>query len=98
MIIIFEWPEAIKTHGYGNIAYEEGFGTSIFLAILLTGILVLLYAVGVHIVLSHWMFEEGELKEYRARQLVKSIKTKNRQKQTATETKTSSRATIKHDD
>jgi hypothetical protein len=45
----------------------------VFLAVLLTGIPVLLYAVAVHIALGHFLFAPGELTLYRARKLVESI-------------------------
>ena len=75
VIIVVQWPEAMKPRGYGG-GYDQGPAASIFLALLLTGIPVVLYAVGVHVALSHWLFRPGELKAYRARQLVKSIPTK----------------------
>ncbi len=72
-IIWVLWPEAMKSHGYGYAAYEQGLASRVFLAVLLTGIPVLLYAVAVHVALSHFLFAPGEVKAYRARKLVESI-------------------------
>jgi hypothetical protein len=76
-IIWVQWPEAMKPHGYGYGAYEPGLASRVFLAVLLTGIPVLLYAVAVHIALGHFLFAPGELTLYRARKLVESIGGKN---------------------
>lgn len=73
-IIVAQWPEAMKLHGYGG-GYEQGEASTVFLAVLLTGIPALLYAGFVHITLSHWLFRPGELQSYRARRLVQSIRT-----------------------
>jgi hypothetical protein len=73
-IIWVQWPEAMKSHSIGA-GYEQGLGASIFLAILLTGIPALFYAVVVYLLLSHWLFRPDELKTYRARRLVESIPT-----------------------
>jgi hypothetical protein len=75
LIIWVEWPEAMKRHGYGH-GFEPDFGSSVYLAVLLTGIPVLLYAVAVHVVATqtHWLFAPDELQEYRARQLLNSMK------------------------
>jgi hypothetical protein len=72
-IIWVQWPEAMKPHGYGNAAYEPGLASRVFLAVLLTGIPVLLYAVAVHVALGHFLFKPGELTLHRARKLVESI-------------------------
>jgi hypothetical protein len=71
-IVWIQWPEAMKPKGYGG-GYDQGLATSIYLAVLLTGIPVLLYAVAVHVGLSHWLFQPGELKAYRARKLIESF-------------------------
>jgi len=74
IIVWVQWPEAMKSHAIGA-GYEQGLGASIFLAVLMTGIPALLYAVAVHVTLSHWLFAPDELKLYRARRLVESIRT-----------------------
>jgi hypothetical protein len=73
-IIWVQWPEAMKSHSYGA-GYEQGVGASVYLAILMTGIPALLYAVAVHVTLTHWLFRPDELKAYRARQLAERIPT-----------------------
>ncbi len=72
VIIWRVWPEAMKSHSFA-VGYEDSFATSVFLAILMTGIPALLYAVLVHIALTHLLFKPDEVKLYRARQLVESI-------------------------
>jgi hypothetical protein len=74
LIIWVQWPEAMQRHGDGH-GFEPGFGSSVYLAVLLTGIPVLLYAVAVHVIATqtHWLFAPDELQEYRARQLLKSL-------------------------
>lgn len=72
-IIWVQWPEAMKPHGYGYAAYEQGLASKVFLAALLTGIPVLLYAVAVHVALGHFLFAQDEVKVYRARKLIKSL-------------------------
>ncbi len=69
-IIWVQWPEAMKSHGYGYAAYDQGIASRVFLAVLLTGIPVLLYAVAVHVALGHFFFAPGELALYRARHLI----------------------------
>jgi hypothetical protein len=64
----------MKNHSIGA-GYEQGLGASIFLAVLMTGIPALFYAVVVYLLLSHWLFRPDELKAYRARRLVESIQT-----------------------
>lgn len=73
-IIVAQWPEAMKPRGYGG-GYEQGQASAVFLAVLLTGIPALLYASFVHVALSHCLFRPDELKAYRARRLVESIRT-----------------------
>jgi hypothetical protein len=72
-IIWVQWPEAMKSRGYGYAAYEQGLASRVFLAVLLTGIPVLLYAVAVHVALGHFLFKPGELTLHRSRKLVESI-------------------------
>jgi hypothetical protein len=74
VIVWVQWPEAMKNHSIGA-GYDEGMGTAVYLAVLMTGIPALLYAVAVHVTLTHWLFAPDELKTYRARQLVESIRT-----------------------
>jgi hypothetical protein len=83
-IIWMQWPEAMKPHGYGYAAYEPGLASRVFLAILLTGIPVLLYAVVAHVFLSHFLFAQGEVKAFRARKLVESIGGKDATEGTST--------------
>jgi hypothetical protein len=71
-IFLVQWPEAMKPRGYGG-GYDQGPAASVFLALLLTAIPIVLYAVAVHVALSHWLFGPGELKTHRAQQLVNSI-------------------------
>jgi len=73
-IIWLFWPEAMASHSVGA-GYEQGLGARVFLAVLMTGIPALLYAVFMHITLTHWLFAPDELKTYRARRLVESIPT-----------------------
>jgi hypothetical protein len=96
-IIWVQWPEAMKSHSYGA-GYEPGLGASVYLAILMTGIPALLYAVAVHVALSHWLFRPDEMKAYRARQLAESITTTSRQPQSAAKSATPARDAINHDD
>lgn len=65
-IIWVQWPEAMKSHSIGA-GYEQGAGASIYLALLLTGIPALIYAVFVYVTLTHWLFRPDELKAHRAR-------------------------------
>jgi len=81
-IIWVQWPEAMKSRSIG-VGYEQGLGASIFLAVLMTGIPALFYAVVVYLVLSHWLFGPDELKAYRARRLVESIRTTENTAKTA---------------
>lgn len=74
IIIWWQWPEAMKSHSIGA-GYEQGTGAAAFLAILMTGIPALLFAVTVYVTLSHWLFRPGELKAYRARRLAENILT-----------------------
>jgi hypothetical protein len=78
VIIWVQWPEAMKSHSIGG-GYEQGMAASVYLAILMTGIPALLYAVGVHVILTQWIFQPGELRAYRARKLAESIKTTPKQ-------------------
>jgi hypothetical protein len=73
-IVWVQWPEAMTSHTIGA-GYEQGLGARVFMAALMTGIPALLYAVGVHLALTHWLFAPDELKAYRARRLVESIPT-----------------------
>lgn len=82
-IVWVQWPEAMKSHAIGA-GYEQGLGASIFLAVLLTAFPALLYAVAVHIALKHWLFAPNELKAYRARRLVESIRMTEDNAKTAT--------------
>jgi undecaprenyl pyrophosphate phosphatase UppP len=88
-IIWVFWPDAIANHSIG-LGYEQGVGARLFLAVLITGIPALIYAVFAYVTLSHWLFRPGELNAYRARRLVESIKT------TAGATKTAEQSD-KHD-
>jgi len=72
-IIVVQWPEGMKPHGYGYAAYEEAWASRVFLDALLTGIPVVLYAGAVHVLLSYWLFKPGELQAYKARQLIATI-------------------------
>jgi hypothetical protein len=74
VIIWWQWPEAMKSHGIGA-GYEQSTGASIYLAVLMTGIPALLYAVAVYVSLTHWLLRPGELKAYRARWLAERILT-----------------------
>jgi hypothetical protein len=74
VIVWIQWPEAMKPPSIGT-GYERGIGASIFLAVLMTGIPALFYAVVAYLLLSHWLFRSDELKTYRARRLVESIRT-----------------------
>jgi hypothetical protein len=74
VIVWVQWPEAMNPPRIGA-GYEQGTGARIYLAILVTGMLALLYAVVVYLLLSHWLFRPDELKAYRARRLVESIRT-----------------------
>lgn len=74
VIVWVQWPEAMTSHSIGA-GYEQSMGARVFLAILMTGIPALLYAVVVYLLLSHWLFRPDELKAYRARRLVESIRT-----------------------
>jgi hypothetical protein len=74
VIIWWQWPEAMKSHSIGA-GYEQGTGASIYLAVLMTGIPALIYAVAVYVTLTHWLFRTDELKAYRARRLAESILT-----------------------
>ena len=74
VIICWQWPEAMKRHSIGA-GYEQSTGASIYLAVLMTGIPALLYAVAVYVSLTHWFFRSGELKSYRARWLAERILT-----------------------
>jgi hypothetical protein len=74
VIVWIQWPEAMKPPSIGT-GYERGIGASIFLAVLMTGIPALFYAVVVYLLLSHLLFNPGELKAYRACRLVESIPT-----------------------
>src|SRR6266436_3559906 len=74
VIVWVQWPEAMKNHSIGA-GYDQGMGASVYLAVLMTGIPALLYAVAVHVTLTHWLFAPDELKTYRARRLVESIPT-----------------------
>ena len=71
-IIWFQWPEAMKPHGYSG-GYDQGPAAAIFLAVILTAIPVVLYVLAVHVTLSHWLFRPGEMTAYRARQRVNSL-------------------------
>jgi hypothetical protein len=73
-IIWVQWPEAMTSRSIGT-GYEQGLGARLFLAALMTGIPALIYAVFVHVTLTHWLFAPDELKAYRARRLVESIPT-----------------------
>jgi hypothetical protein len=73
-IIWVFWPQAIANHSIGA-GYEQGLGARLFLAALMMGIPALIYAVFVYVSLSHWLFRPGELKAYRARRLVESVRT-----------------------
>jgi hypothetical protein len=73
-IIWVQWPEAMKTRSIGA-GYEQALGARLFLAALMTGIPALIYAIFVYVSLSHFLFSPGELKAYRARKLVESIRT-----------------------
>jgi hypothetical protein len=81
-IIWVQWPDAMKSHSIGA-GYEQGLAESIFLAALMTGIPALFYAVVVYLLLSHWLFRPDELKAYRARRLVESIRTTENTAKTA---------------
>ncbi len=94
-IIWVQWPEAMKSHSIGA-GYEQGAGASIYLALLLTGIPALIYAVFVYVTLTHWLFRPDELKAHRARRLAESIATTPRQP-AARNTKPAPEA-ISHDD
>jgi hypothetical protein len=74
VIVWVQWPEAMADHAIGA-GYDQGMGARVYLAILMTGIPALLYAVVVYLLLSHWLFRPDELKAYRARRLVESIRT-----------------------
>lgn len=74
-IIWVFWPEAMANHSIGA-GYEQGLGARLFLAALITGIPALIYAVLVHVTLSHWLFRPDELKAYRARKLVENLVSK----------------------
>jgi hypothetical protein len=74
VIVWVQWPEAMADHAIGA-GYDQGVGARVYLAILMTGIPALLYAVVVYLLLSHWLFRPDELKVYRARRLVESIRT-----------------------
>jgi hypothetical protein len=74
VIVWVQWPEAMNPPRIGA-GYDQGVGARVYLAILMTGIPALLYAVVVYLLLSHWLFRPDELKAYRARRLVESIRT-----------------------
>ena len=73
VIIVVQGPEAMKPHGYGYAVYDEGLAARVFLAALLTGIPVVLYAAAVHVLLTYLLLKPDELKAYRARQLLDTI-------------------------
>jgi hypothetical protein len=81
-IIWVQWPDAMKSHSIGA-GYEQGLAASIFLAALMTGIPALFYAVVAYLLLSHWLFRSDELKTYRARRLVQSMRTSESPKKSA---------------
>jgi hypothetical protein len=74
VIVWWQWPEAMKSHTIGA-GYDPGYGASVFLAVLMCGIPALLYAVAVHVGLTHMLFAPDELRAYRARRLAESITT-----------------------
>jgi hypothetical protein len=82
VIVWVQWPDAMKTRSIG-IGYEQGMGASVYLAILMTGIPALIYAIGAHVVLTHFLFRPGELKAHRARRLVESMRTGENPKKSA---------------
>jgi hypothetical protein len=75
VIVWWQWPEAMKSHVIGA-GYDPGYGASVFLAVLMCGIPALLYAVAVHVGLTHMLFAPDELRAYRARRLVESLTSK----------------------
>jgi hypothetical protein len=74
--IVWElWPQAMTDHSIGA-GYDEGIGARVYLAILMTGIPALGYAVVAYLLLSHFLFKPDELKIYRARRLVERLQIK----------------------
>lgn len=98
-IIAMQWPDAMKSHSWGNEAYDASLSSRAFLAVILTGIPVVLYATMIYVLLSHVLFKPGELRAYKARQLLDTIEAEPHDAPPETKAKGRETATtIRHDD
>jgi hypothetical protein len=75
VIVYVQWPEALKNSGFGSGGYNQGMIGTVLLAILMAGIPIIIFAIVAHLALAWLLFRPGELEDYKARKLIKSIRT-----------------------
>ena len=73
VILIAQWHDSMKESQFGNDSFNQGEIGAIFLAVVMSGIPIVVFAVATYLVLSFLLFGRGELEEYQAKKLLKKM-------------------------
>jgi cytochrome bd-type quinol oxidase subunit 2 len=72
-IAILQWPQAVRSSGYGSGTYAQGPVDTMLLAALMVGIPAVLYAVVAYLGFSWLLFRPGEMERYRRHRIIASV-------------------------
>ncbi len=72
-IAFLQWPQAVRSSGYGSGTYAQGPVDTMLLAALMIGIPAVLFAVVAYLGLSWLLFRPGEMERFRRHRIVASV-------------------------
>jgi hypothetical protein len=77
VIVFVQWQEATKNSGFGSGGYNQGIAGTIFLAVLLAGIPIILWGVVAYLGLSWLLLRHGEKEQWEAHRLMRGLRVKS---------------------
>jgi hypothetical protein len=72
-IAYIQWPEALRSSGFGSGGYNQGMIGTVLLFVLMAGIPIIIFAIVLNLGLTWLLFRPGELEEYKARKLIEDL-------------------------